>query len=223
MDYTKASEFILNKVKTDLPECLKYHSYHHIMDVLDAAITLAEQEGLSEYETLLLKTAVLYHDSGFTRQSNEHEKIGCDIAKETLPNFGYSEKEIEQICGMIMATKIPQTPTNLLEQIICDADLDYLGRDDFWQIGNNLYDELVIYSVLNNEKDELLKILQDLKARDLFPIYALIDLMEFFSRGKINDSALKFCLFALNLLNLENQSEERFFISFINSHFLLLM
>lgn len=153
MDYTKASEFILNKVKTDLPEFLKYHSYHHVMDVLDAAITLADLEGLSEYETLLLKTAVLYHDSGFTRQSNEHEKIGCDIAKETLPNFGYSEKEIEQICGMIMATKIPQTPHNLLEQIICDADLDYLGRDDFWQIGSNLYNELVIYGVLNNERD----------------------------------------------------------------------
>lgn len=153
MDYTKASEFILNKVKTDLPEFLKYHSYHHVMDVLDAAVTLADLEGLSEYDTLLLKTAVLYHDSGFTRQSNEHEKIGCDIAKESLPNFGYSEKEIEQICGMIMATKIPQSPNNLLEQIICDADLDYLGRDDFWKIGSNLYNELVIYGVLNNERD----------------------------------------------------------------------
>lgn len=49
-----------------------------------------------------------------------------------------------------MATKIPQSPNNLLEQIICDADPDYLGRDDFWKISNNLYHELKIYGVLNN-------------------------------------------------------------------------
>jgi uncharacterized protein len=153
MDYTKASEFIINKVKNDLPEFLKYHSYHHVMDVLDAAINLAKLENLSDYDCLLLKTAVLYHDAGFIKQTNEHEKIGCEIAQETLPQFGYTEEEIDKICGMIMATKIPQSPNNLLEQIICDADLDYLGRDDFWKIGNNLYRELKIYGVLNNEKD----------------------------------------------------------------------
>jgi len=153
MDFNKASEFIINKVKSDLPEFLKYHSYHHVMDVLNAAINLAKSEGLSDYECLLLKTAVLYHDAGFIKQANEHEHVGCEIAKETLPQFDYTEEEITSICGMIMATKIPQSPNNLLEQIICDADLDYLGRDDFWKIGNYLYQELKIYGVLNNEKD----------------------------------------------------------------------
>jgi predicted metal-dependent HD superfamily phosphohydrolase len=153
MEYNKASEFIIKKVKNELPEYLKYHSYNHVMDVLDAAVNLAKLEGIQEYECLLLKIAVLYHDAGFIKQTNEHEKIGCEIARETLPQFDYSEEEITRICGMIMATKIPQSPNNLLEQIICDADLDYLGRDDFWKIGNNLYHELKIYGVLNNEKD----------------------------------------------------------------------
>ncbi|MBJ7429522.1 MAG: HD domain-containing protein [Bacteroidia bacterium] len=153
MDYQKASDFIINKIKTELPGNLYYHSYNHVMDVLQAAIQLGEMENLSEYDLTLLKTAVLFHDSGFIKQNNEHEAIGCEIAKESLPNFNYSTEQIETICGMIMATKIPQTPNNLLEQIICDADLDYLGRDDFWVIGNHLFMELKMYGVLKNEND----------------------------------------------------------------------
>jgi hypothetical protein len=153
MEHEKACEFITNRVKNELPKVLKYHSYAHTMDVLGAAMNLAKLEGISEYETILLKTAVVLHDSGFIKQSNDHEKIGCEIAQETLPLFGYTEEEIARICGMIMATKIPQSPNNLLEQIICDSDLDYLGRDDFWVIGIKLFQELSMYGFLNNEED----------------------------------------------------------------------
>jgi hypothetical protein len=54
---------------------------------------------------------------------------------------------------MIMATRIPQTPHNLLEEIIADADLDYLGRDDFWTIGNKLFTELQMYSIIQTEDE----------------------------------------------------------------------
>lgn len=153
MDFSAAEAFILNKLKTELPGNLYYHSYHHVMDVLNASIQYAQMEKISAYDLVLLKTAVLFHDSGFTIQSKDHEELGCKIVKESLPNFGYSPAEIESICGMIMATKIPQSPNNLLEQIICDADLDYLGRDDFWEIGYNLYKELEIYGILTDEKE----------------------------------------------------------------------
>ncbi|MBP7511395.1 MAG: phosphohydrolase [Bacteroidia bacterium] len=153
MDFSAAEAFILNKLKTELPGNLYYHSYHHVMDVLNASIQYAQMEKISAYDLVLLKTAVLFHDSGFTIQSKDHEELGCKIVKESLPNFGYSPDEIASICGMIMATKIPQSPNNLLEQIICDADLDYLGRDDFWEIGYNLYKELEIYGILTDEKE----------------------------------------------------------------------
>lgn len=153
MDFTSSEEYILAKLKKELPKNLYYHSYNHVMDVLQASIRYAEMEQISDYETTLLKTAVLYHDAGFTIQSKNHEELGCGIAKESLPQFGYKAEEIELICGMIMATKIPQNPQTLLEQIICDADLDYLGRDDFWDIGYNLYKELEIYGILTDEKD----------------------------------------------------------------------
>lgn len=153
MDFEASEAFILAKLKTELPGNLYYHSYNHVMDVLQASIQYAALEKLSEYDTTLLKTAVLFHDSGFTVQSKDHEELGCKIVRECLPQFGYNAEEIERICGMIMATKIPQTPNNLMEEIICDADLDYLGRDDFWEIGYNLYKELEIYGILTDEKD----------------------------------------------------------------------
>jgi hypothetical protein len=153
MDFKASELFILEKLKKELPPNLYYHSFNHVMDVLEAARTYGRLEGISDHENKLLQTAVLFHDSGFIIQSKDHEEIGCEIARANLPNFDYSENDINTICGMIMATKIPQTPHNILEEIICDSDLDYLGRDDFWEIGYNLYKELEIYGILTDERE----------------------------------------------------------------------
>ncbi len=153
MDFKRAETYILDKLRNELPKNLYYHSYGHVMDVLQAAIMYAQMENISERDTILLKTAVLFHDSGFIFQSKDHEDVGCEIVKNELPAFNYTDSEIEIISGMIMATKIPQNPKNILEQIISDSDLDYLGRDDFWDIGNTLYKELEVYGFLNNVED----------------------------------------------------------------------
>lgn len=153
MNFKAAEAFILNKLENELPTHLYYHSYNHVLDVLAAAINYAQLEQISDDDLVLLKTAVLFHDAGFTIQSKDHEMIGCEIVRTELPRFNYTNKQIEIICGMIMATKVPQSPNNLLEKIICDADLDYLGRDDFWEIGNNLFRELCIYGILSDEKE----------------------------------------------------------------------
>lgn len=153
MQFNNAKKFILGKLKKELPKYLSYHSVEHIKDVYDSAKMIAKEEGVKGDDKQLLLTAALFHDSGFLSQQKEHEKLSCDIARESLPQFGYTPEQIEKICGMIMATKIPQTPHNLLEQIICDADLDYLGRDDFYTIGNKLFSELSIYGMINTEDE----------------------------------------------------------------------
>ncbi len=153
MKFEEAEKFIHNKLKCEIPHSLFYHSYGHTMDVLNAANQLAEMESIIGDDLLLLRIAVLLHDSGFTVQSSNHEEIGCEIARNILPQFDFTEKEIETICGMIMATKIPQTPHNHLEEIICDADLDYLGRDDFEPIADSLYKELEIYHIISDVND----------------------------------------------------------------------
>ncbi len=153
MQFKKAGRFIMNKLSKELPRHLSYHSADHIKDVYDAAERLGKEEHLSAYEIKLLLTAAWYHDSGFLKGAKDHEEESCNIAKEALPDFGYKPAEIERICGMIMATKIPQSPKNHLEEILADADLDYLGRDDFFTIGNKLFTELSVFGFLNTEKE----------------------------------------------------------------------
>lgn len=153
MDFLAARKFILSKLKSELQTELFYHSYAHTLDVYDSAVEIAEMEGISGNELILIKTAALYHDSGFLKTYQEHEKAGCELVKQVLPDFDYSPQEIEVICGMIMATKVPQKPQNHLEKVICDADLYYLGREDFFPVGRNLFREFMHYGVVHTEED----------------------------------------------------------------------
>ena len=152
MDHIAAKVFILDKLKRELSANLTYHGLHHTLDVYDITKELCNIEAVDPKDSILLETAALFHDSGFTINNKEHELLGCQIVRLELPKFGYTDEAIEQICGMIMATKIPQNPQNHLEAILCDADLDYLGRDDFYSIGATLYEELKAYNVLQNEE-----------------------------------------------------------------------
>ena len=153
MNVLAAEDFIIGELRKKLPESLFYHGLHHTLDVTKAAMELAEQEGITDARSLtLLKTAALYHDSGFLNIYQNHEEEGCRIAKAALPGFGYSGQEIEIICGIIMTTKIPQSAQTNLEKIICDADLDYLGRDDFEPIAETLFLELKERNLISDLK-----------------------------------------------------------------------
>ena len=153
MNYRGAKTFILEKLEQELKPIYTYHGKHHTLDVLSVTAELCALEDVSDYETKLLKTAALFHDAGFIYSPTNHEATSCEIARDVLPSFDYSEAEIERICGMIMATKIPQSPQNHLEQILADADLDYLGREDFFSIGNTLFQELRILGILQTETE----------------------------------------------------------------------
>ncbi|MCO5948387.1 HD domain-containing protein [Mucilaginibacter flavidus] len=139
MQLDDAGNYIINKLNDELPEYLNYHNSSHTLDVYEAVKRLAQANGIAGDEMTLLLTAAYYHDSGFLVKANGHEVESCRIARETLPNFGYDTNEIDKICGMIMATRLPQSPKNHLEEILADADLDYLGRDDFSFIANQLF------------------------------------------------------------------------------------
>lgn len=151
-NFKEVEQHIVDILKRELPNNLYYHGLHHTMDVLRSAEQIGKHEKLSQEEMLLLKVAVLYHDAGFTKTYRNHEEIGCEMAKADLPGFGFTAEEIEVICGMIRATKIPQNPKNKMEYIIADADLEYLGTDDFERIGRTLFEEIKIYLGVESER-----------------------------------------------------------------------
>jgi len=152
-DPAGAEAFIREKLEKELPRTLHYHNLEHIQDVLDSSLQIANKEKVGEEDKLLIRMAALYHDSGFIVSGKNHEERGCTIALETLPQYGFSAEQIEKICGMIMATKVPQNPKNLNEKILCDADLDYLGRDDFYEIGKKLYSEMQERGLVETERE----------------------------------------------------------------------
>jgi len=146
--FTSIKQPILSRLENELDPRLGYHNITHTLDILEQAEVLAKQENVTDkHDLLLLKTAAVFHDSGFLFVYKGHEEKGCEIASDSLRNV-FSEEDIKKVCGMIMATKIPQTPNTLLEQIICDADLDYLGRNDFEPISRNLYKEFIFFKII---------------------------------------------------------------------------
>jgi len=151
-DFEAAEKQIVDLLKSKMPN-LQYHNMDHIYDVLNAALLIAESEHVSGEEVKLLRLAALYHDAGFIHSPKNHEERGANMARGNLPLFCFNEEQIATICNMIIATRIPQTPTTPLDKILCDADLDYLGRDDFYEIGGRLLEELKAQGVVETERE----------------------------------------------------------------------
>src|SRR5436190_4370426 len=154
MDFKSAERYMTNLLCEHLPATLSYHNFGHTQAVLQSVTEIAKAENVTDPEQLtLLQTAALYHDSGFLNVYDLHEAEGCRIAKKVLPGFGYSDEQIEIICAMIMKTMLPQAPVTLLECILCDADLDHLGREDFYKIGKGLHDEWMNIGRIHTEEE----------------------------------------------------------------------
>lgn len=153
IQFTDIQEIILDQLEKELPDYLYYHNVKHTVDVVTEVELIGWAEGCSDEEILLLKTAGLFHDAGHTIAYDNHEYHGTQMALEFLPKFNYSPEQIERINEIIMATKLPPQPKDLLQKIICDSDLDYLGRSDFVPVSNTLYDELKAQNKIGSLND----------------------------------------------------------------------
>ncbi len=141
-DFDHMQKDILNRLKSMLPEELVYHDINHTLNVEKAAIRIAKLEGLTDYETMLLRTAVYYHDAGFLVQYDDNEEYAVKMANNILPYFGYNTEEVKIITEIIESTKSGKKPQTILQQIMCDADHDYLGRADYYHVVKKLREEL---------------------------------------------------------------------------------
>lgn len=151
--FEKIKRMVLTKLR-DLSPDLTYHSMDHTLDVLRQSERIAIEEGITDEEQLfLLRVAALYHDTGFLNTYSEHEARGCNIFLEDVEGMEFTDQEKSVILNLIMSTRIPQKPKTQLEMIICDADLDYLGRNDFFSIGDSLRKEFLSYHVISSNEE----------------------------------------------------------------------
>jgi predicted metal-dependent HD superfamily phosphohydrolase len=142
IDFEHMRNDVLNRLKALLPEDVIYHDISHTLNVEKAAERYARLEGIDEDNILLLRTAALYHDTGFILQYHHNEEFAIQMAESCLPRFGYSVEQIAVISDIIRATESNKEPQSILAQIMCDADHDYLGRADYYTIANKLRLEL---------------------------------------------------------------------------------
>ena len=143
VDFAAAQTYALERITHDVPVHFCYHGVAHTRDdVLPAAVRLGECYELGADEMLLVQTAALFHDIGFVADAETHEAVSAAVAGEMLPRWGYSAEQIAIIQQMIRATRLPQSPTTLLDEILCDADLEVLGRADFLSHNLLLYAEM---------------------------------------------------------------------------------
>jgi uncharacterized protein len=130
--YQDAITYALRRLETEVPAHFVYHDiWHTTQDVLPAVIRLGRLASLEDEAIQLLQVGAAFHDLGFIVNQVNHELTGARIAAQILPNYDFDSRRIERIMGLILATRLPQSPRNLMEQILADADLDVLGRDDF--------------------------------------------------------------------------------------------
>jgi uncharacterized protein len=130
-DLRRAARYARIRLLTEIGNRLTYHDYTHTADVVGAAGLLADAEGLDAASRCHVLTAAWFHDLGFVRQSDGHEAVGIEIARRVLPSLGYGADHVDAIDELISATKMPQAPRSLAARVLCDADLDVLGRPQF--------------------------------------------------------------------------------------------
>lgn len=135
-------QYIRELFRDELPDGIKYHNADHTLHptrgVVAAANNLALLESISEHDRELLIAAAYFHDAGYIREYGRNEPVAARMAGRILKLIGYEPDEVEKVQKMILATDPEVEPKTHVEKILCDADLDHLGREDFFELDEKL-------------------------------------------------------------------------------------
>ena len=135
-------EVVFNDILTKLPESIHFHRLEHARKIYNHSFLLCRSEGIEQEGRLLIRTAALMLFTGLTKNYHNFESRSAVICREILPDFSYSEKQVDRICNLILATKLPFKPNNRLENILIDARMDYIGWPDYTRVIKDLFKEL---------------------------------------------------------------------------------
>jgi len=151
--YIKLRRHLLHILQTEIPDHYSYHGMSHTMNVLKVCNQYIRREKVTSEEAKLLRIGALCHDIGFIVSNQNHEEESIVLAASLMTHYGFSDAHISIVKGLIQATRVPQNPKTSLEKLLCDADLDYLGRDDYYEISNKLYQELKTFKLISNKEE----------------------------------------------------------------------
>jgi len=166
-------EYVCSMLIERSPKHNHYHSLDHTKDVVNSVNEIANAENISGEELEIITLAAWFHDLGYIEKTHGHEEISAMFASNFLLNENYDEKKLEMVLGCIMATKVPQHPKNILEKIICDADLSHLGKKSFIERNNLFRTEFEHYFKRKlTESEWLIKSIEFVSQHNFFTDYA---------------------------------------------------
>ena len=148
--YPKICFEIIEQLKEKLPNYLFYHSIDHIIDVANVCNDYIEYYNIPEEMANLIRIAAICHDYGFVVSRLNHEE-GSIVEIQPFLTPILTSEEVAIVNGMIRATKVPQEPKTFYEEILADADLDYLGRKDYNDISAKLFKEYLHFDIVSNK------------------------------------------------------------------------
>jgi len=136
------SNYVAEYFKEHGSEQLLYHNYEHTASVATAASELNAHYRLSEQDDFIVRVAAWFHDLGYLVDPDNHEAASVVLAENFLKEKKVPSVIIDEVKACILATRMPQKPKNLLQQIVCDADMSHFSTDSFAEKSKQLRKEL---------------------------------------------------------------------------------
>jgi predicted metal-dependent HD superfamily phosphohydrolase len=150
----RAEEFVTNLLTNSLNSSFLYHNFRHTQRVVESTEELIDNIKLKDYEKEALRLTAWFHDTGYTKNLENHEEHSCEIAKEFLTEQKTDKEIISLVAKLIMATKMGHEPDGLLEEIIRDADASHIGQKSYLETSELLREELSLLGKANYSSEE---------------------------------------------------------------------
>ena len=128
----EVQQYVTELLEKNLSDTIKFHNADHSRYVADAVETIGKGNGLSDEEINLAKIAAWFHDTGYIAASENHEQEGVNLATSFLKSKGVDNASIDRITQAILSTHMPQSPKDIISEVLCDADLMHLTEDDYF-------------------------------------------------------------------------------------------
>lgn len=174
----KSRKYVESFLKENLSDGIYYHDLEHTQEVVKASQEIGISSNLSKEELEIVLIAAWFHDTGYYKGMQDHEAKSKDVATKFLKQEGVEDKKIDAVGGCIMATKIPQNPTNIMEEVLCDADLYHLSTREYFKKSELLRKEFSLIFPDEIQLDEWFKnSIKFLKKHSFFTSYAKENLL----------------------------------------------
>ena len=169
-----AQDFVTDLLINKLDKTIHFHTLQHTQEVMAGCETMADYYRLEDEDRFALMLAAWFHDTGYTGgKASGHENVSVELSTKFLNEHKVNQQVVNKVIGCISATRLPQTPHTLIEQIICDADLFHLGTSDFKEKNRLLREELNDFGNLElSKKDWRKKNIEFLSKHTYFTSYA---------------------------------------------------